>query len=1001
MRKYLFVFLAILCFIVTNAQLKSQSNWQQKVDYLIDVKLDDKHHFLNGEIAITYHNNSPATLDTIYFHIWPNAYKSINTAFAKQVEENGDMDFYFSKERDRGYLDSLNFKSGGASLKIVPTSDIDVIKVVLNKPLAPGQKAVLFTPFRVKIPKVFSRLGHKNQDYFITQWYPKPAVYDVNGWNPMPYLNQGEFYSEFGSFKVRVSLPENYTIVATGECQTAGELEGTKKGTGNTTDSSSATFKTVEFKAENVHDFAWFASKRFGYETKVIKLKNKDVLARVVASDPKKEHLDYIETAITYYSDKVGEYPYSHATVVHGELKAGGGMEYPMITICDYMGRDVIIHEVGHNWFYGILGSNERLYPWMDESINSFYDQNAAKTEKKSKGLSNEDFVEIIEKDQLLASESQAINLHSEEFTDLNYGISVYGKGSKAFYHLRDYLGEDLFDKCMRNYYQEWKFKHPLPNDMHNSFEKTCGEDLDWFFDGLLGTSKKLDYGIEKRKEEYYLINKGEVAAPMPVVFATNGAEKLIWMTAPANGEKKIENLGFEFQNIRIDTAGVSLDLFPSNDEVKDKIVMKFGIGKDKPGQKEVYWVPTLAWNAYDKFMLGAMLHNYSFSNKPLQYHIMPMYSFTNKSLNGIAEINYTSTKDSFANYTEYGFKAMSYNFRQTGFAQEDYKYVKLSPYVTWHLPKSSLRSPLTKQFKLQVDHILLKPQFEFNDDTLSGPRTERARNRSFITGIYKVENDRKINGYQFELMAEVGSISNKVVLGDLGNKQVRRLYLDTTDNSIDTIFYFPNIGEEIVAETFARLSGSLKYNVDIGMKDKPLELRFYGSWLLKEYANATYKNTVGTENRASYNDYRFDDVLVHRNPNYGMFRNQISNRRDFSKFVGPIAQSDKWLISANLTVPLPGKIPLKPYAEIIAFNDMEDLIFNDTERKFFYNVGIEIEIIPNRLEIFVNLAQSAEVSNFQESPYIGIDNLLERITFVLDLSDLTPPRIKKKLFKL
>ncbi|MBT8326735.1 MAG: hypothetical protein KJP21_03365, partial [Bacteroidia bacterium] len=637
----------------------------------------------------------------------------------------------------------------------------------------------------------------------------------------------------------------------------------------------------------------------------------------------------------------------------------------------------------------------------MDEAINSFYDQNATKDTAQSKGLSNEDFIEIVEKDQLLTNENQPINLHSEEYTSMNYGVSIYGKGSRVFYHLRDYLGEDLFDKCMRNYYEEWKFKHPLPDDMHNSFEKTCGEDLDWFFQDLLSSSEKLDYGVEQRKGNYFLVNNGDVEAPMPISFSSNGVDRIIWMTAPAYGEKKIENLGIEYDDIRIDTAGISFDLFPSNNELKEKLALKFGMGKDKPGVKEMYWLPTIGWNAYDKTMLGVMLHNYSFSNKPFQYHIMPMYSFNKNSLNGIAEVNYTNTKDSFAYYTEFGFKAMSYNFRQPGFVEVDYKYLKLAPYITWHLPKSRLRSSLSRQFKVQVDHVLFKPQFEFNNDTLSGPRTERARNRSFITGVYNVKNDRKLNGYQFELMAEVGRISNKVVLGDLGNKQIRRLYLDTTDNSIDTIFYFPNIGEKNEAEIFARLSGSFKYNVDIGMKNKPLELRFYGSWLLKEYANALYKNSVGSADRAGYYDYRFDDVLMHRNPEYGMFRNQISNRRDFSKFVGPIAQSDKWLISANLTVPLPGRVPLKPYAEIIAFNDMEDLIFNDSERKFFYNVGVEVEIIPNRLEVFINLAQSAEVSEYQESTYIGIDNLLERMTFVLDLSNLTPPRIKRKLINL
>ena len=374
MNKYVIIGLFFFFSLKSKGQLLKQATWQQQVDYVIEVKLDDVNHLLAGDIAFTYTNNSPQTLSEVYMHLWPNAYKNNSTAFAKQMQENGDLDFYYAKESERGFIDQLAFMANGVPLVVKPTNNIDVVSMQLAMPIKTGEQVTISTPFTVKVPKVFSRLGHENQDYFITQWYPKPAVYDVNGWNAMPYLNQGEFYSEFGSFKVSITVPDNYVVVATGDCENELEL-GESKTASDTEPVSSASTKTLVFNATKVHDFAWFASKRWGYVSKKIMVGDKEVLARLVSPKPDKKYLTAIETAITYYSDNVGVYPYSHATVVHGELKAGGGMEYPMITLCDFLNDEVIVHEVGHNWFYGILANNERRFPWMDESINSYMRQ--------------------------------------------------------------------------------------------------------------------------------------------------------------------------------------------------------------------------------------------------------------------------------------------------------------------------------------------------------------------------------------------------------------------------------------------------------------------------------------------------------------------------------------------------------------------------------------------------------------------------------------------------
>ena len=198
--------------------------FQQHVSYEIDVKLNDQDHTLSAFEKIEYINSSPDTLEYIWFHIWPNAYKNDSTALAKQLLRLGSTRFHYSMDKDRGFIDSLDFSVDGIAASWEYHPDwIDVIKVLLPSPLYPGRSSTIETPFFVKLPKIFSRLGHTGKHYEITQWYPKPAVYDKDGWHPMPYLNMGEFYSEFGSFDVTISLPKEYRVMATGDLFNSGK----------------------------------------------------------------------------------------------------------------------------------------------------------------------------------------------------------------------------------------------------------------------------------------------------------------------------------------------------------------------------------------------------------------------------------------------------------------------------------------------------------------------------------------------------------------------------------------------------------------------------------------------------------------------------------------------------------------------------------------------------------------------------------------------------------
>ncbi|HHS95716.1 MAG TPA: M1 family peptidase, partial [Phaeodactylibacter sp.] len=276
-------FTLLTIFLISTFSLEAQDNYfQQEVNTRIEVYLNDSLHHITGNIEIEYINHSPDELQEIYIHLWANAYKNRSTAFAKQKVNQGNAKFYFAKRKDLGGYKNLDFHINGtkADWKYFD-GKVDIAILSLDEPLKSGERLTITTPLHIKIPKSFSRFGHVGQSYQMTQWFPKPAVYDRKGWHPMSYVDMGEFYSEFGTYDVKITLPDNYVVGATGVLQNEEEhafllrkVEETNnffaqyddealKAMKDSFPVSSTSMKTLHYKAERVHDFAWFADKRF------------------------------------------------------------------------------------------------------------------------------------------------------------------------------------------------------------------------------------------------------------------------------------------------------------------------------------------------------------------------------------------------------------------------------------------------------------------------------------------------------------------------------------------------------------------------------------------------------------------------------------------------------------------------------------------------------------------------------------------------------------------
>jgi hypothetical protein len=700
--KRLLLFLFALTTTATYAQKKY---WQQQVNFTINVSLNDHDNSLQAFETIEYINNSPDTLSYLWFHIWPNAYKNDRTAFSEQFLRNGRSDFYFSPQEDKGYINQLDFKTDGINTSFETDKNIDIIKLLLPHPLPPGQKTVITTPFHVKIPKYFSRGGHIGHDYYITQWFPKPAVYDSDGWHAMPYLDQGEFYSEFGKYDVSITAPSAYVVPATGILQDEKTLQELKTKGKPSIDGS---LKTWHYTQQNIHDFAWFASKDFivKYDTAVLDTKTVDLFSYYKPKDTIwQRSVSYLKDGIKRYSRWVGDYPYSVASIVHGSFnESSGGMEYPTISLISPQQNAqeldaTIVHEAGHNWFYGALANNEREHAWMDEGINTYYQKKYEDQKYKTysylksmhlslNGKLPDDEEELLLSTYAKLKKDQPIETTSEKFTVQNYTLMVYFKASRWLKKLENELGTSLFDSCMRAYYNEWKFKHVQPADFKASFEKTSGHNLDQIF------------------SELHKIG--------PINSSTKKTPKLTFLYN-LNKTDKYNYISF---------------------------------------------APAIGYNHYDKFMFGGLVHNYQMPLNNFHFVAGALVSKTSKQTHPFGRVSYTLYNGS---YNLEG--AVSYiNYTQNNFTNLDsHLYLQLKRLVpSVKLTLFDKEATSTRRLTLQLKSFFLnEDNLKFftvftPTDTISNVKTEAVKstiNRLSVT----LSDDRLLYPYNLNFTADQG----------------------------------------------------------------------------------------------------------------------------------------------------------------------------------------------------------------------------------------------------
>jgi len=984
--------------------------WQQEVHYRIDVTLNDLNHTLEGEIGMTYFNHSPDELDTIYLHLWANAFRDQRTAFAKQQLQQGEQAFYFAEPEALGYYSGLAFQVNGQPASwALHRQHPDIAFLLLRTPLRSGDSLRISTPFTLNIPASFSRLGHVEESYQMTQWYPKPAVYDETGWHPMPYLDLGEFYSEFGSYEVSITLPENYVVGATGVLQTESERMFLKKKVSETNDylsrgversyqdeepfpPSSERLKTIRYTAERVHDFAWFADKRFKVQRSMAVLPGGRRVDTWVMFTKYEEHLwqeaiHFVDRSLRFYSETAGLYPYPQATAVQSALSAGSGMEYPMITVIGPAGTakaldEVINHEVGHNWFYGVLAFNERRHPWMDEGLTTYYEQRYMQRYYEEDiledylpdfllGQSEMSLEELAYLYQARRHRDQAPDTPSAEFSQLNYFLGAYQKPAVAFRYLEAYVGKTALDAAMQNFYRQWQFRHPCPADLRRALENDLDKNLGWLFEGLLSSNEKMDYAVKGMKNvdngfQVTVKNQGSIAAPFALSGMRDGEIATTRWYEGFTGKQALSFPTGDYDAIVLDARRLAPELYRQNNRIRsgglfprvEKPLISVLPSLENDRRSQLYALPLPAWNNYDKTMLGAVLYNTLVPAKRFEFSLAPLYSFGSRELTGLGELAYHWYLNTEAVQSlTLGLSARSFHFDQNETFDYRRRYTRLMPYLEVELGREAAH-PF--HHRLQWRSLwIAEEQAQFTDANFNGLRTEEQLIHELS---YTGENRRAINPFTFRTALEQQSY---------------------TDISGDQHY----------------LKASLEWNQSLTYKEhKNIDIRLFAGGFLTNTKREGGRLFPGAFNLISqgFNDYRYDDLYFGRTENEGLWSQQVSLRDGaFKTPLGSafgLGRSNNFILALNLKADLPQNLPfplpIKPYFDIGFFDNAQPTGQDDSfQDQLLWSGGLAIDFLDGAFGVYFPFFNSRNLQNRLEER----GNYWSRISFNIDFHRLNP----------
>ena len=514
-------------FILLAFQLSfSQNYWQQHVEYEMDIVVDVSDFTYDGDQSIIYTNNSNDTIKKVYYHLFFNAFKpnsqmDIRSRTIRDPDRRVGSRIVALEEKDYGDISVSTLKQDGKDIYYEINETILLAR--LNKPLLPGKKTKLSMVFTAQVPLQIRRSGKLNKegvDLTMTQWFPKLAEYDHEGWHPNPYIGR-EFHGVWGDYAVNITIDKSYVVAGTGYLENVEEIG---HGYGEKTKETKGNLLTWKFYAPNVHDFAWAADPEFIHD---IKRSSSGVdLHFFYKPDVNVENWKRLQNdsvgLMDFFEEAIGSYPWSQYSIIQG---GDGGMEYAMCTMITGQRPypslfGVTAHELAHTWFQHILANNEAKHPWMDEGFTEYIthlaEESVVGNPSRFPHKSSYDRYYALVNSGL----EQAQTVHSDRY-DYNfaYGASAYSKGSVFMAQLEYIIGKQNMAKTIKRYFNEFKFKHPTPNDFKRVAEKVSDIELEWYLNDWTRTTNTIDYSLDVSSllDDRSISVKRKGRMPMPI----------------------------------------------------------------------------------------------------------------------------------------------------------------------------------------------------------------------------------------------------------------------------------------------------------------------------------------------------------------------------------------------------------------------------------------------------------------------------------------------------
>ncbi len=536
MKRMIFVLLGLLLGQVGAAQdIFPQPLSRRVVDYRIDIQLDTREKVVTGTEVLVWRNTSRQSVEFLPFHLYMNAFRNLNSTFLSErnlrhkrfgridPEKLGGIDIMNIQLADgRSLLDSIRFVQPDDE----NVHDSTVIRVNLPEPVQPGDSVQLRIEFREKLPRIIARTGYMKDFFLLGQWFPKIGVLEEDGWNCHQFHANSEFYADFGTYQVRITLPPEYVVGATGV------LIREEKGD---------SLKTLTFRAEDVHDFALTAWPGYRKQTRQVEGTTVTLLYAPEHHAQVERYFQSITHALEYTAQVLFPYPYPNLTLVDPPMYAGAamGMEYPCFITCGSIAffpetfrlfpEGVTVHEFCHQYFYGMLASNEFEEPWLDEGFTSYMTN---KIMEKYYGVHTSLFslfgvqagdYDEHKKSYMRYPNTDIIVKPAWEFRLGGYGTYAYDKSTLFLKTLEGYLGTETMNRVLREYVRRWKFRHPHTPDFLQVVRDVAPKEVDWLLEQALFTTRVLDYQVSRIREKKVSITSDSSVVQSEVVVRRNG----------------------------------------------------------------------------------------------------------------------------------------------------------------------------------------------------------------------------------------------------------------------------------------------------------------------------------------------------------------------------------------------------------------------------------------------------------------------------------------------